>query len=487
MRKFFNNFFKFFLLLLAFFYLGKIRCVHASVSFTTAYTTLGNSRFSFKASVSSAGVGNSASSATIQTGLSANDTTDSDTANLFSGDVICFNGMAGNGCKNSQPTGVTYTVQTTNNSTNLTFSPALAGSLVGGDRIISSQSGQITVTFKPTTNLVALDKLILTIPAAASNSNDGIPDSAGFDSARLPSDLLGGTGCTSNSCLTSAGVGISAASLSSSGGYHTITITLNDVLSTATTYTLTLGHATNAIYRFLNPAPSSNSHTRGVADSYSIELASKNNAETTTYDDTVMKVTPVDGVLVSASVEMSLTYTIGSVGTATTVPACGGADFTTTSASTATAVPFGSIVSMDTFYKVAQTHLISTNATNGYTLTVNYDMPLNLGIGSTTPGITIPDTTCQATACTTSTPRTWTDSTAYNGLGYTLGNVTGSDAAFTYTSGFKPFSSSPVTIMSNSSTVSSNKINVCYQLSVDSGQSTGYYKNKLTYIATPKF
>jgi len=484
-----KNFFltKIFFLILTFFYLGKLGSVNASVPFNQAYTTLGNSRLSFKASISSTGVGSSANYATIQTGLTANDTTDSDTGNLFPGDVVCFNGMASYGCKNSQPVGVTYTVQSINNTTNFAFTPNMAGTLVGGDRVIATQSGQITVTFKPTTNIASLEKLVLTIPAASSNPNDGIPDSTGFDSATLPSDLVGGTGCASSNCLTSTGVGISAASLSTAGTSHTITVTLNAPLYNTTTYTMILGHATNFIYRFLNPAPASSSHTRGVADSYSVRLYSQNAAQSITYDDTTMKVTPIDGVLVSANVEMALTYTIASIGTATTVPSCGGASFTTTSASTATTVPFGSIINMDTFYKVAQTHLISTNATNGYTLTVNYDMPLNLGIGVTVPGTTIPDTTCQASACTTTTPQTWTDAAAYNGFGYTLGNIAGSDAAFTYSTGYKPFSSSAITIMSKTSKTSSSQIATCYALTVDSTQDTGYYKDKLTYVATPKF
>lgn len=479
-------FFSFFVLLAIFLSLGKSSEIFASVPFDDAYTTLSNSRFSFKASISSAGVGNSANYATIQTGLAANDTTDSDTGNLFPGDIICFNGMASNGCKNSQPVGGTYTIQGINNTTSFAFDPILAGTLVGGDRVISTQSGQITVTFKPTTNVSALNKLILTIPAATSNPDDGIPDSTGFDSADLPADLVGGTGCTGSACLTSVGIGISAATLATAGSSHTITITLSSDLQNNTTYTMTLGHATNAIYRFLNPAPALNTHTRGVADTYSIRIYTQNTAGTITYDDTTMKVVPIDGVLVSANIELSLTYTIASVGTATTVPACNtGSIFTTSVATTATAVPFGSIINLDTFYNAAQTHTISTNASNGYTLTAQYDMPLNLGIGATVPGITIPDGNCDG-SCTADTAATW-NTADNNGFAYTLGNITGADAAFTASSGFKIFSSSPKTIMSKASQTSSSVIDTCYRLSVDATQQTGYYKNKLTYIATPKF
>lgn len=476
----------FFLILTVFASLQKSNTVLAAVPFTEAYTTLGNSRFSFKASISSAGVGNSANYATIQTGLTANDTTDSDTGNLFPGDIVCFNGMASNGCKNSQPVGGSYTVQGINNTTSFSFDPVLAGTLVGGDRVIATQSGQITVTFKPTTNVSTLDKLVLVIPAATSNPDDGIPDSTGFDSADLPADLVSGTGCTGSACLTSVGVGISAASLATAGSSHTITVTLSAPLYNTTSYTMTLGHATNAIYRFLNPAPASNSHVRGVADAYSIRLYTQNTAGSITYDDTTMKVVPVDGVLVSANVELSLTYTIASIGTATTVPACNtGSTFTTSVATTATSVPFGSIVNLDTFYNAAQTHTISTNATHGYALTVQYDMPLNLGIGATVPGVTIPDGSCDG-SCTADTAAAWNTATN-NGLAYTLGNITGSDAAFTAGSGFKIFSTTPKTIMSKASQTSSSAIDTCYRLSVDATQQTGYYKNKLTYIATPKF
>lgn len=248
--------------------LPRAKQTMANLPFTSAYTTLSNSRLSYRAEIDSVGVGNSANYVSIKTSsLNDANTTDINTGNIFPGDVVCFNGSASyTGCKNSQPTGITYTVQNVPSATGttFTFTPAMAGTLVQNDRIIATQSGQMTVTFKPATNIASLEKLVLTIAAASANYNDGSPDISGFDSASLPSNLLTGTGCTSNACLSSVGVGLSAATLSSTGGSHTITITLNAPLYNNTTYTLTVGHASNFIYRFLNPAPAASSHTRGV-------------------------------------------------------------------------------------------------------------------------------------------------------------------------------------------------------------------------------
>jgi len=344
---------------------------------------------------------------------------------------------------------------------------------------IISQSGQIIVTFKPTTNLATLDKLVLKITAAASNYNDDTPDSNGFDSAQLPGDLLSGTGCLANACLSSDDISILAANLSSTAGIHTITITLNAGISNSMTYTFTLGHASNPIYRFLNPSST-------ISTTYPIRLYSQNAAQTVIYDDTIMKVNPVNGVLVSADVELALSYSISAIGTATTVPSCGNANFVTTSASTATTIPFGFIYNPDTqFYNVAQTHTVTTNVANGYVLTVKYNHPLKLKAG----GATIPNTICGNTQCTTSAPKTWTDYAGYNGFGYSVGNVSGADRAADFTADelYKPFSASAVIVATKSSPASASQIATCYRLSVDAAQQTGYYSDVLTYVATPKF
>lgn len=467
----------------------------AGSTFQTAYITLGNSRYSFVGAISGGITNGSATLVISSTGYP-----DNNMGNLFPEDVICFNGAPGTpgiGCKNSMdPTNANGNYVATN-SPSLTgqtifFTPALTGTMNAGDLAISTQSGQLTISFKPTTALISGDKLVLTLPAAVANYADGIPDSAGFDSAALPADMIAGT-CAGTACFNPSGFTASAVALSSATTAHTVTITVSSSLNTATVYTFVLGHTSNAALRFLNPAPSGVSHVRGISDSLSAELKSQNSAQTLTYDDTLLKVNPIDGVLVSANVEEALTYKINEASTGhangsavipagTAITECNGGTFTTSTGvtSTPTSVNFGSITSYASFYRAAQDIYVQTNSSNGYTVTAQYNNPLRTAGGVST----IADGTCDG-GCTNIINAAWGTATNY-GFGYTLGNNLGTDAAFTGTT-FKVFGTSPQQIMAKSSSTSGSRVAVCYQLSVASTQSTGYYFNKLTYIATPKF
>ncbi|MFA6005808.1 MAG: hypothetical protein WC775_04980 [Patescibacteria group bacterium] len=456
-----------------------VKPAQAAVPFTQAYSTLTNSRFSFKGSLAS-GISTGNAVATIAgSGFS-----DNNTQNLFNGDVICLNGNTGKGCIG----GTTFTVNNVLNATSLAFTPTLTGSAMAGDSVVSTQSGQMTISFRPTTNIASGSKVILLIPATsvAAHHNDGIPDSSGFDSAELPADLLAGT-CAANVCFSPSGFTVSAVALAAAITNHTITITTSAALNNSTTYSFTLGHASNAKLRFLNPSPAGTTHTRGVSDTYSFNLTTKDSGETITYDETNMKVAPIDGVFVSANVELSISYSIndgsngysGNINSAVTITQCPGT-WTTTSATTATAVPFGSILNFDSFYRAAQSHYVVTNATNGFDLTVKYDNPLTSGANQ------IADGGCDTSpSCTTTSQQAWSTST-FNGFGYTLGNITGSEAAWTGDT-YRIFGSTPVTIMSKATPSTGSRIAMCYQLSVDATQPNGLYYNKLTYVATPKF
>jgi hypothetical protein len=482
---------------LGYIFFFSVSPVSAGSTFQTAYITLGNSRYSFVGAVS----GNvTAGSATLV--ISSSGYPDNNMGNLFPEDTICFSGAPatpGNGCKNSMdPTNANGNYVATN-SPSLTgqtifFTPAMGGVVNTGDQVISTQSGQLTISFKPTTALVSGDKLVLTLPAAVANYANGIPDSAGFDSAALPANMIAGT-CAANACFNPTGFTASAVALTSATTAHTVTITVSSSLDTATVYTFTLGHASNATLRFLNPAPSGVSHVRGISDSLGAELKSQNSGQTLTYDDTLLKVNPIDGVLVSANVEEALTYKIneanqGYVNVSGTIPAgtavteCNGGTFTTTTGvtSTPTSVNFGSITSYGAFYRAAQEIYIQTNSANGYTVTAQYNNPLQTAGGLRT----IANGTCDG-GCTNIINAAWGTAGNY-GFGYTLGNKTGTDAPFTGTT-FKIFGTTPQQVMARSSatTGAGSRVEICYQLSVASTQSTGYYFNKITYIATPKF
>lgn len=447
------------------------RSVSAAIPFTSAYATMSNSRLSYKAQVNAA-ISNSTQAVVKSTG-----SLDTETKNLFPNDTICFNGSSSNGC-----IGATRTVSSIADDTNFLFSSAVTTG--GGDYIVASQTARLTVTFTPATAVASGGFIRVKIPAATSDHTNSIPDTTGFDANKLTTGNI-------NSYITPTSFTKSATTLTTAANYHTILMTLSSALSAGSEYSFIIGDASDTTFRFINPSSDMSTHTRGNAVTYGIVVQTETSTSLV-LDQLTLKVAPIDGVFVSANVEQYITYTIndasngysGDIPITTDVTQCrGSGSWTTTTASTATTVPFGSISSMDAFYKVAQSHYILTNAEAGFSLTVVADGTMSKDGGGVT---TIPHTTCDAGTCTDTSPGAWITATN-NGLGYTLGNITGTEASFTYSSGYKPFSTTAREIMSKASKTSGSRIAVCYQLSVDPTQDTGYYFNKLTYVATPKF
>jgi hypothetical protein len=90
---------------------------------------------------------------------------------------------------------------------------------------------------------------------------------------------------------------------------------------------------------------------------------------------------------------------------------------------------------------------------------------------------------------TNSTP--WTSPAQGNGLAYTLENITGSDALFSYTSGYRHLpdaeaGAAPLAILrTNDSNETTNF--VCYRLNSRASNLSGTYTNEVTYTATASF
>lgn len=429
------------------------------------YVTLNNSRFSYLGTLSGAYAANSSVFTIKSTGVTA----DTDTDNLFPNDTVCLKNPVGDGCVNR----ANYSVAAINTSAIFRVGTTIPGTLNDGDNVVSSQSARITVTFIPRTAIPANGKVVVTIQGNGSSSTnaDGIPDVGGFDAGDITGANIS-THVGSTSGFTYSGIGYT-----NSSGNHVVTLTTG-AIGVGTTCSFTIGNAVTSAYRFINPVPASG-HTRGVSSSYSVNVETQDTASNT-LDEILLKVVPNDGVIVSANVEMTLNYTIAGVAIGTT--ACNSPSSITT---TATAVPFDAITAYNVFYDAAQSHMISTNANSGYTLTVQQDSSLTDSLGT---GATIPETVCQASACTSTTPRTWTDALTYKGFGYSLQHKSGNtDETFTYATGYKPLTTSPINILSRTSSSAQSEAYSCYRLAVSSTQPIGYYFNKLTYVATPKF
>jgi hypothetical protein len=138
------------------------------------------------------------------------------------------------------------------------------------------------------------------------------------------------------------------------------------------------------------------------------------------------------GVTVAATVAESLAFTASSVN-AVNCTADDGATVNSVT-STATSVPFGTI-SPNTFYQGCQDLIVSTNAGNGYSVTVQESHAMMTANGL----FTIPDTTCDNGSCSTATAAPWVTPTN-NGFGLTCFNQAGSDCHASFVNGtkFKP-------------------------------------------------
>jgi hypothetical protein len=156
-------------------------------------------------------------------------------------------------------------------------------------------------------------------------------------------------------------------------------------------------------------------------------------------------------------------------------------------ATTATSVPFG-IISPNTFYQGCQDLIVSTNAGNGYSVTVQESSAMRTVDGR----FSIPDTTCDGGTCTESVAAAWTNATK-NGFGHTCANQSMHDCNAAYSSGtnFRQVANisageTAQSVMS-SSTAATATGRVKYRLSTGAAQPAGTYTTIITYTILGTF
>ena len=454
-----------------------------SASLTTASATLSNSRLSYSGQVQT---GASAGVTTINIKTTGN-IADTDTNHLFPKDTVS---VGPNGDK---------TVASVITSSIFMLSVGLTAPASDGDPIYATQSGTLTVTFTTANAIPAGGDVIVIIPANDSNNNDGAPDTAasttdnGFDFNTITTANI--------TCPTGGSWSVTSATASTGAG-HSVICTTSSQIAASTALTVVIGDGTKGL---VNPAPIYSGHIRGLADTYTIGVQTRDAADLG-IDDVNTKVAPVEAVLVSATVDETLTFQVQGITAGTA--ACGAAvDITTTAYS----VPWGTLSIADVFKDAAQKLTVSTNADAGYTVKIeeNDQMGKNgaVGIGATAGEANncIQDTTCSSSNCDQATGYNWSNALIYHGLGYSLENVSGTDASFVYNSN-DPCSSSvgagafcakqfadqevpetKATIMSNGNPVASKQAYVCYRIAISATQPAGYYYNKVKYTATATF
>lgn len=213
--------------------------------------------------------------------------------------------------------------------------------------------------------------------------------------------------------------------------------------------------------------------------------------------------------MISATVDETLSLTVAGV-SANSGSYCGVTRTASSPDTTATSVPWGTI--SPTY--LAATHntnhvlTVSTNSTGGYKVYVEENDQMGKdgiacsGASAGEANDCVQDTVCDGTGCTHQTYRDWgSDPSSYPGLGYSLENVSGTDATFEFDTSAGTFnakqfadqeasesrSAANAHIMTNSGPVDSSSVNVCYRIDITATQPAGYYYNKVIYTAVPTF
>jgi hypothetical protein len=449
-----------------------------SASLGGASVTLSNSRPSFKGVLDT---GNTAESTVpvIKTDLTANRAHPSGSAYQFMRDDVVTIGSGGDA--------VTYDVTDIVSQSQFTIDGALTVNNSAEDTIVYNVQGSTLVVKFTTVNAVANGSFRVFLPAAGSNANDGIPDGGTFDF---------GAGTPTVTCANSGGTyaftpsSVHSANSPSLAGHHEYICSYTGAGGVGNEITITINFV-------INPAPrieSTSAHVSGEADAYNVIMQHKDNSGFT-LDSTTVQVGVIEAVRVTASVAPQLTFTIQGINAIETK--CGVATSVQTFADR---VPIGELF-IPEFINAAQKMLVSTNAVEGYTVTLVANSQLGrngdqcVGGDSTDLNKCIPH--AGVGSMTSTVQQTWTN-TNNKGFAYSLQDNTGGLAEFTWgTTPGTHFSArhfsdaadagNPVVIFDSLGVADNNDVDICYRAVINPIQAAGNYEATLRFTATAKF
>lgn len=328
-----------------------------------------------------------------------------------------------------------------------------------------------TIKFTTPTGVSAAETIVYTFPTAATEF------SSSSIAALVLADIdfeIAGVDQTVTSTASCAGAGFVGFSIATSTATSTISIeicTSNLIAANAST-TLEVGINAGGSNQITNPS---------AASSYIINILG------TQTDSADLRVAIIDDVVVTASVDVTFTFAISGVSSgATTANGEGG---TTDVATTATTIPWGTL-SPGTAKVARQDLAVTTNATNGFVVTIEQDQNLLSSTGA--------DIDLFADGNGTSSPSVWASpagtldsENTYGHYGFTsaddlnsdefgtalyVGNVTSSRQIFSHTG------------PADGSTANKGATEIGFKIEINALQEAGKdYTNSLTYIATPTF
>lgn len=258
-----------------------------------------------------------------------------------------------------------------------------------------------------------------------------------------------------------------------SGNVVTFTSPTNLGLASSSAITIRIGnHAVTSgtgANQIVNPS---------ATTSYAIDIAG------TMPDSGQVRVAIMSEVVVSASVDTSLTFTVSGVNSSSTV---NGSPTTTAATTTYNTLPFGTL-GINISKTLAHDLLITTNASQGYTVTVEQTGPLQSTTGDTIDGF--------INGSDTNTPTAWqgpsaivsdTDTFGHWGLTSSDTNVLARSSQFGSNQWVAP-STTPIAITGHNGPVLATTTRIGFQVEISALQEAGdNYSTELRYIATPVF
>lgn len=195
----------------------------------------------------------------------------------------------------------------------------------------------------------------------------------------------------------------------------------------------------------------------------------------TSLDEGSTKVAILAHVVAEVTVDETLTFTVEGMLDSACQAETGDIE------TSATSIPFGA-VNANTFVGGCQSLEISTNATNGYVVTVQQDGPL-----TSVTSDTIDAGDCDGT-CSISAAAAWASATN-NGFGYTVYDLVNSDGVGT--TGYRVLGTIgedvPANVMTSAGVVDGSSVEVFFRISVAGDQPAGTYANEIVYVATPTY
>ncbi len=224
-----------------------------------------------------------------------------------------------------------------------------------------------------------------------------------------------------------------------------------------------------------------NQITNTTAGSYVISLGG------TSADAADLRIAIIDAVTVTASVDTSLTFTVAGVASGQAV---NGDAVTTSAGATATALPFGTLTP-GTAKTLAQTLSVTTNATNGFAVTVIQNQNLVSANGA--------DIDTFKDGASTAVPTAWTTPLGTLGTEATYGHygITSEDSDLNTdefgTALYAGNLATARTVFSHTgpadgSTADKGQTRVAIKIQVTALQEAATdYNNRLMYVATPTF